>query len=91
MNKNIRIATYNSHGSGAGRLEYVKKLSNNHDIILIQEHWLVPQQFHMYNNMLSNFNSHCISGITDGKLLSGRPYGGCAVLWNKNIKASVTQ
>ena len=90
MTRNIKIASYNSHGSGSGRLEYINKLCNDHDIVLIQEHWLVTQQFHIYNNRLSNFNSHCISGITDSKILHGRPYGGCAVLWNKNMKASVT-
>ena len=90
MTRNIKIASYNSYGSGCGRLEYINKLCNDHDIVLIQEHWLVSQQFHIYNNKLNNFNSYCISGITDSKILNGRPYGGCAVLWNKNMMASVT-
>ena len=38
MNSKISIATYNSHGSGAGRLDYIRTLAEKYNIILIQEH-----------------------------------------------------
>ena len=67
----------------------MSKLGEKHDIILVQEHWLLPQQFHLLDNMLKHFNSHCVSSMKDATVLHGRPYGGCAVLWDKNIKASI--
>ena len=46
------------------------------DIIMIQEHWLFPDEL-LYLSMLSNdFNVFGISLMpVGGKLLSGRPYG----------------
>ena len=90
MKSKISIASYNSHGSGAGRLEYIKSLFKRHDILLIQEHWLLPQQFHFYNNNIPDCNSECVSGMRDSEPILGRPFGGCAILWNKNIQATVT-
>ena len=32
---------------------------------------------------------HGVSGMNDDELLDGRPYGGCLIIWNQSIKATV--
>ena len=58
----------------------VDDLLLSNDICLIQEHWLLQNQL----NLLSidpNFLSVGVSGMDNSKLLIGRPYGGCAILY----------
>ena len=78
----------NSHG--AGRFEYIQKLCDNSDFILIQEHWLVNNQSYLFEKRLSGIRSHSISGMDDNTILKGRPFGGCAILWNECLKFKVT-
>ena len=56
------------------------------DIIMIQEHWLYPDEL-SYLSMLSNdFNGFGLSPMPVGeKLLSGRPYGGVGIMWHKKL------
>ena len=86
----LSLVSYNSQGSGPGKFEYIAKLLDKHDFVLIQEHWLMESQFVLYNQNINNCNYHCVSAIESNKLLSGRPFGGCGILWKKNFVASVT-
>jgi len=36
----LTVTSYNSHGLGVGRVEYIAKLITESEIIFIQEHWL---------------------------------------------------
>ena len=58
------------------------------DIIMIQEHWLYPDEL-SYLSMLSNdFNSFGLSPMPVGeKLLSCRPYGGVGIMWHKSSQS----
>jgi exonuclease III len=40
-------------------------------------------------NLCSTHISHGSSGFNNNLILSGRPYGGCAILWRADIKAHV--
>ncbi len=31
----------------------------------------------------------CVSGMPDDEFITGRPYGGCAILWNTNMICNV--
>jgi len=68
----------------------LKKLLGLCDILLIQEHWLSPQQFKDLS-FNSAFLVHAVSGFSNKQLLSGRSFGGCAILWraNKFVKVEV--
>ena len=46
-------------------------------------------QFVLYNRNLKEINKHCVSPMHSNLLNSGRSFGGCAILWNKNIHANV--
>lgn len=85
----INLCTYNSCGSGNGRIEYITNLLKDHDIILIQETWLLKDNLNFYD-AIPGTDSHGISGIDDSKLLQGRPHGGCSIIWKKNIVFEVS-
>jgi len=81
----LRICTYNSHGSGASRLEYVKYLCCHHDLVFIQEHWLRNCEIHKYVDYIDYIDVHGSSSMADNELLVGRPHGGTAILWRKSL------
>ena len=90
MDKQLKFTTYNSHGHGAGRFEYIQKLCDNSDFILIQEHWLLNKQSHLFEQKFPGIRAHSVSGMDDNTILRGRPFGGCAVLWKECLKFKVT-
>ena len=89
MATNLSVASYNCQGLGANRMHYIKGIVDNHTFVLIQEHWLLDTQLHKFETEIPGVCSHSISGINDNELLSGRPYGGCSILWNNNFTGTV--
>jgi len=63
---------------------------DSYDFLLIQEHWLYNSQLHVFNDNITNIHSFGISGMDESKLHSGRPYGGCAILWRDVLSCKVT-
>ena len=86
----LKICSFNSHGLGPGRMDYIKQLCNDCDFVLLQEHWLFDTQFSRFEKEISNISSHCVSGMDSSCLRYGRPYGGCGILWRNNILLEVT-
>ena len=85
----MRISSYNCQSSkrNAGGIQL---LCNNSDIIFLQEHWLFPSDLPSLNLLHADFVSFGLSSmnVTDGIVL-GRPYGGVAVMWRKNLASQV--
>ena len=84
----IRIASYNSTGLGSlynktsGPTPYIQTVTNQCDILFIQEHWLLEQQLEKVVSFLPGFTGTAISGMdSSSAVLRGRPFGGCAILW----------
>jgi len=53
-----------------------------------EEHWLSESQL----NTLNSSNTHLyvgVRGFSNDDILMGRPYGGCAIFWAANLKASM--
>ena len=50
----------------------------------------MSSQFGIYNQQINDCYSHCISAIPSTEILHGRPYGGCSILWKKNLVACVS-
>ena len=85
----LSIASYNSHGHGTGRFEYIEKVSNQHDFVFIQEHWLFQDQMSVFEDKISGVNVHGTSSMSSTTLHHGRPYGGCAIIWKNSIVCKV--
>jgi exonuclease III len=90
MDSRLKIVSYNCHGLGPGRYEYIQKLVDGYDFVLIQEHWLIKDKIHDISKNLSNVMVYGVSGMKQNELLSGRPFGGCAIIWKKDIACRIT-
>jgi len=85
----LSIATYNCRGFNFTKSSYINGLLSDCDILLIQEHWLCESQLLQLININMHFSSHAVCGFDSTEVLSGRPYGGCAILWRSDIMARV--
>ena len=90
MAMNISLCTYNSNGLGAGRMSYVNDLSRNHHFVLVQEHWQYDEQICRFEKEIPNVNVHGVSEMEPAIPLVGRPFGGCCILWQKDLVGTVT-
>ena len=82
---NPKVSTFNVNGVKTSSTT-IQEMCKHFDIIMIQEHWLYPDEL-SYLSMLSNdFNGFGLSPMPVGeKLLSGRPYGGVGIMWHKKL------
>jgi exonuclease III len=88
----LRIATFNMHGFN-NSWHYLQHLSKSCDIIFIQEHWLANSKLHYLDSINDEFIMHAKSGMdaaSDDRILTGRPYGGVAVMWRKSLCNNVS-
>ena len=82
-NSCISICSFNCR-SFKNNLPAVSKLCSEHDIVLLQEHWLIPNDLHLLNSAHVDFLSFGQSALDlSSDIILGRPYGGTAVLFNK--------
>jgi exonuclease III len=68
----------------------MKRLMENCDIMLVQEHWLLDCDVGEFTKFINDVNVHGISGMDNNVLLTGRPFGGCAIVYRKSLNCSVT-
>ena len=89
--RSFNVMSYNCRGLNPTKNTYIKSLlrDNNVTIFMLQEHWLANGQLHMLDEIDGDYLSVGISGFGNDQILSGRPYGGCAILWCSNIVATV--
>ena len=85
----LKFASFNCKGLKSS-IGDVVSLCENHDVIFLQETWLLPHDMHLLQNIHCEFYGDGISSIdtTEGILL-GRPYGGLAVFWQKSLNTFV--
>jgi exonuclease III len=91
MDKNcLKICTFNCR-SLKNCLPAVYELCNKYDIVLLQEHWLMPNELHVLNSIHSEFQSCGLSAIDiSSDILVGRPFGGTGILYRKSLANTVT-
>jgi exonuclease III len=81
----LRICTLNCR-SLKSSMQDVNRLCESHDIVCLQEHWLLPSELGLLNNIHSDFYSSGSSAVDiTGDILVGRPYGGTAILYRKTL------
>ena len=85
MNKQLTLCSYISQGSGVGRFDFINKILTRADNVLIQEHWSADNQFNLFNKHLKDIQCHCVSAMSLWKVISGRPFGGCAIVWKNDL------
>ena len=59
----------------------IQQLTNDHDIIMIQEHWLYPDELSYLSQLSEEFCSYSLSSMSiEDKLIRGCPYGGVGIM-----------
>ena len=85
----LSIASYNSRGFNLSKQQYTKELLSKCSVLFLQEHWLADSQLPILGSINDDFLFTGVSGFGNTNILSGRPYGGCAILWRSDIQATV--
>jgi hypothetical protein len=84
----LKITTYNCQGFGSDKVTFTSDLLKNCDILLLQEHWLFHEHFSDFYN-IGRVNYHACSPMdVSSGLITGRPYGGCAIIWDGSANFS---
>ena len=91
MNSKLKFATHNCQGFKKRMYNYVKQKFKKCDVLLLQETWLFNFQHKHFTKIIPNCQYHAVSAMDEAEdHRTGRPSGGCAVLWKKNLEAAVT-
>ena len=88
----LHIASYNLHGFKSN-WNYLKTLLDSHDIVFVQELWLLDCEFELLHGLSNDFTVHARSGMSESAqsgILKGRPFGGVAVFIRKNLSRFVS-
>ena len=85
----LRVMSYNCRGINIIKTEYIKSLLSICDILFIQEHWFCDAQIQSFSSLNSDFLSCGVCGFDSQSVLQGRPFGGCAILWRKELRTDV--
>jgi len=80
----IKFMSFNSRGFNDAKQLYMTHLLSLCDVLYVQEHWLSDFQLVMLNGLSSVHLVTGVSGFGCKDVLSGRPYGGCAIFWRRD-------
>ena len=71
--------------------DYVTDVFKKCDILILQETWLYNFEHSLFTNIIPDCQYLAISAMDEAEIgRKGRPFGGCAVIWHKNLALSVT-
>jgi exonuclease III len=83
------VSSYNCRGFNHSKHTYIESLLSKCHILLLQEHWLADAQLTLLGKISAEFCFTGVSGFGNTEVLTGRPYGGCAILWQSSLLANV--
>ena len=90
MEGKLKYMSFNCQGFKTRMHDYVKEKFEIYDVLLLQETWLYNFEHNLFKKILPDCQYHAVSAMDETKLPRiGRPEGGCAVLWKKNLEVSV--
>jgi len=81
----LKVVSYNSRGFNSSKQCYVQQLLSSCDILFLQEHWQSEAQVVDLCTISDDHLACGVSGFGNDEVLSGRPYGGCAVFWRNSL------
>jgi exonuclease III len=87
----FQIASYNCRGFNQTKNAYIKSLLATSAVLFLQEHWLSTDQLKLLGDIDNNFIYTGVSGFDNSDILSGRPYGGCAIMSDLEARVDVLQ
>ena len=88
--ESLTFISYNCEHADSLRLPYLKSLFHECDFLLIQEHGLFQSKLAWFNELGIDVGVHGVSAMDESQVLRGRPHGGAAIIWHKDIAHKVT-
>ena len=87
---NLKIISFNMRGFHQGRSVIEDIIAQeNPDVLLLQEHWLTPDNLYLFDRYFSgyfSFGRSAMSDVLETGMLRGRPYGGVIILVKSNLR-----
>ena len=87
MNRELSLITWNINGNVINKLPILENLIRNHNIVCLQEHFLINEGTELLN-IGDSIDLFAFGAKSSG---SGRPSGGIAILASKSLRATVFQ
>jgi len=85
----LRLSTFNCR-SVKSSVDEVKQLCDISSLVMLQEHWLLPHEMTMLSVIHPEFLAVAKSSAdVSSDILRGRPYGGTAILYCKDLAANI--
>ena len=86
----LRLSSFNCR-SIKSSLSEMAELCERSDFVLVQEHWLLPFEIGELNNVHPSFLASGKSAVdVSTSALIGRPYGGTAILFRKDLSGCIS-
>ena len=92
VNDNVfKIVSYNcKHFKDHGpKFDFINELFASCDILMLQEHCLYESEFMKLCKIGNGSGVEAVSAMDESIIRVGRPYGGCAIVWNPKLKGKV--
>mgnify|MGYP003390427966 FL=1 len=84
------VSSFNCRSLKSSIIE-LRELCDISDFVFVQEHWLLPNELGQINNIHSKFISTSKSAVDiSHSILVGRPYGGTAILYRKELSNCIS-
>ena len=81
--RGLTVASFNCR-SVKNSVNEVIQLCNVCDIVMLQEHWLLPNELSLLSTLHVDFLATSFSAVyISTQILIGRPYGGTAILYKR--------
>ena len=81
----LKFVSFNCRGFKNSKKE-INTLCAANDVICLQEHWLNSDELDYLNDVHTDYSGIGVTPMdTGGGMLTGRPYGGVAIIWNKYL------
>ena len=90
----ISLLSYNPTGWNSFKTDFIKNQLNPNDtyIIAIQEHFMLKQNLFKIQAAFSDYDVFAVPAVkNNSQIMSGRPSGGLAFLYNSNLGKFVTR
>jgi len=87
----LRILSLNCHGYNLGIQSYLFRIRDDYDIILLQETWLSDctcSRLDVFSDYFYVYHSSAVQEKIMSGIMTGRPFGGTAVLVRQELGAS---
>src|SRR5664279_5253652 len=86
----LHVASYNCRGYNVIKRSYIRSILSKVSILFLQEVWLSDDQMQELRDIDNRFLYAGCSGFDDSDILTGRPYGGVAILWRSDLSVAVS-